>query len=312
MKLSDKQKDIIKNISERKITDIISFVKHYNLGKEVCYDKAEVESKFNEIYEEKVYKCETRHFENFNQEERVVMKINGEIGLCKPKVKYEGLYYNCSHCGEQNSYHLFKPVYITKNINEIISFIALCKYLKEQALIIDLPKSCTKDDMALFLEQTTTKEREYIPLNEEHDIPYAYTDLDISYSNFFNKNYELNKDNFEICYPYLTQKIYPAPELINFIQKDFCTKEEINNRINFKIALAGVIIAIGTSIVSLCMSVLDKGYHSELDNINKSIQEIKQEISEDKQIETILDETFIEESSQETTTEEKTTNNQIE
>ena len=305
MKLNKKQKDIIKNISERKITDILSFVKHYNLGKEVCYDKLEVQSKFDAIYEGKVFKCDSVHFDNFNEEGRIVQRIDKRTALCKPKLRFIDPYYHCSCYNIENTYHLFKPVYITECMHEIVSFIALWRYLQEQMLIIELPKSCTDDDMALFLEQKKEKAYNYQPLIDNNVTPYAASDLDISFNNFFNKGYKLNSENFEICLPYLTKKIYPSPDLNNFIQNGFNTTEEINNRRNLRIAFAGVVIAIGTSVASMYMSAQDEGYHSELNSINKSLQEIKEEMSTE---ETETEETSIEES----TIKEEITTNQIE
>jgi len=290
LKLNKHQKDIVKNIANGEITDILSFVKYYNLGHEVLFDKSAVENKFNEIYGGKKFLCDSVHFDNHNETSRIIERVDQRTALCSAKLTFVGPYSHCSYDNIRYSYHLFKPVYITNHIDEIITFIALWQYLKAQALIIELPKSCTKEDMGLFLKQINREKCEPNPLEESNSTPYDYHHLEISYTEFFDGNYELNDENFEICLPYLTQKIYPAPELKNFIQKGYNTTEEINNRRNLGIALAGVIIAILTSLASIYMSAQEKGYYFELNAINNSLQEIKDSISADNDYSTYFDE----------------------
>lgn len=281
MKLTKNQKDIVKNIADGNITDILSFIKHYNLGQEICFNKSAIENKFNEIYENKTFLCDSTHFKNFNRTDRIVNTVDSKTAYCKPRLTFDGPYCNFSCNDIKNSYHLFEPVYIINQKKDIISFIALWQYLKTQALIIELPKSCSKEDMALFLKQKDSGTCYHIPLDDNRTTPYGHNDLDISFSEFFNGKYELDRDNFEICLPYLMQKIYPAPELNTFIQKGYNTNEELNNRSNFLIALAGVIIAIFTSLASIFMSSQERGYYKELNEINQSLQKIERAIDKE-------------------------------
>lgn len=274
MKLTKHQKDIVKNIACGNITDILSFVKHYNLGYEVCYDKEQVIKKFNDAYKDKKFVCRSKEFDEFDATDRIIERIDGKKAYCKPKISFQGAWYNSSCNGVNFGYPLFKPVYITKSVGEIISFIALWQYLKAQALIIELPKSCTKEDMALFLRQVKNNNYKKHMLNENEE--YGYISLEVSYYDFLECDYELDSVDFEICLPYLQQKIYAAPELETYIQKRYKTNEELNNSRNLKIALAGVFIAIFTSIASIVMSTLDKGYYSELNQINNTLQKIQE------------------------------------
>lgn len=238
----------------------------------------------------KKFLCDSVHFDNFNETDRIIERVDKKTAYCTAKLTFEGPYSHCSCNNISYSYHLFQPIYITSHSDEIISFIALWQYLKAQALIIELPKSCTKEDMGLFLEQKNSQNYNHIPLEDNNSTPYDYHHLEISFHEFFDGKYELNHENFEICLPYLMQKIYPAPELKNFIQKGYNTNEEINNRRNFLIALAGVIIAILTSLASIYMSAQEKGYYSELNTINYSLQEIKNSISADNDYSNYFDE----------------------
>lgn len=279
MKLSKRQKDIIQNIMNGKITDIYSFVKYYKLGREVSFDKREVEDKFNKAYKDKKFICKSREFYELNSDDRIRERIDDKTAYCVPKLSFEGVWSQYSNHNIRYAYHLFKPVYIIEDISEIISFIALWQYLNSLALIIELPKSCTKEDMELFLEQERGEEREYISLEDTNDNVYDYYNLDISFYDFFDGKYNLNEENFEICLPYLERKIYPAPELKTFIQKGYNTNEELNNRRNMWIAFAGVIIAILTSFASIWISYNGADYKLELQNANNYLQDISDSLN---------------------------------
>ena len=279
MKLTKKQKDIVNNILAGNITDIFSYVKHYQIGKAVSFDKECIKSKFDDTYKGRSYKCEKRHFLECNEMDRVVETIDNNTAYCVPRLDWKDSYSICSHKDVNYSYNLFSQVYIMENISEIVSFIALMQYLKQQALIIELPKTCTKEDMELFLRQKASTEHTIVRLEEDSDKTYCYFDLDISYSDFFDGRYNLDKESFEICLPYLLKKIYPAPELITFIQNGYKTDEEINNRINLRIAFAGVVIAICTSIASIWISYSETDYKKELQEIRDSLQSIQEKMT---------------------------------
>ena len=274
MKLTKYQKGLVKCIADGRITDILSFVELHNLSYEVCFYKPYVYKRFENAYDGKKFLCDSRFFDNPNEAKRIVERLSERTVCVKPRLNFSGSHFSCSHNNITHSYSLFEPIRITECFDEIVSFIALWQYLKSEALIIELPKSCSKEDMGLFLKRIPDKEKCHVSLDENRKTPYQYHELDIPFEDFFDGKYELNKENFEICLPYLTKKIYPAPELQTFIQNKYNTTDELNNRGNLWIALAGVIIAFITSVASIIVSVTEKGYHNELAEINSSIQEI--------------------------------------
>lgn len=288
MKLTKRQQEIVKKISKGEITDILSFVKSFNLGEENCFDKTEVVDRFEAVYSDKKFLCDTVHFDNYNQLDRIIERIDKKTGYCRANLSFQNSYSNFSCAGVNYSYHIFKPVYTSSAMDEIISFIALWQYLQSQALIIELPKTCSEEDMGLFLKCKQSNAKSSVTLSDDNTAPYAYYNLDVSFYDFFDGEYALDKENFEICFPYLNRKIYPAPELKTFIQKGYKTNEEINNCRNLWIALVGVIIAIITSVGSMYMSALDRGYYTEFMEINSSLKEIEdaiQDIDSDEEAE---------------------------
>lgn len=76
----------------------------------------------------------------------------------------------------------------------------------------------------------------------------------------------------------MQKQIQPTLGLDTFVEKGFKTKSDLIERRNFIIALAGVFVAIVTSGASLIMSLLDNGNTEELNKINNSLQEIRQEL----------------------------------
>lgn len=276
MKLTTKQQEIVQAISDGEITDILSFVKHYGFGEEICFDKEEVKRKFDEEYSGKKFLCDVKHYDIHDIQEGIIERVDNHTAYCKANLSFSGACSRCSCSDVSYTYGLFDPVHIiAKDMPHIISFIALWQYLKSQALIIELPKSCSSEDMGLFLNQVTGSNRREISLDENSTTPYAYYHLDVSYTDFFDGKYELDVENFEICYPYLTKKIYAAPELKTFIQEKYRTAEEINTRNNFRIALAGVVIAIVTSALSIWTSTRECDYSSELNKMVESLQEMQ-------------------------------------
>lgn len=277
MKLTKKQKDIVKNIAKGNITDIYSFVKYYNLGYEIYTSKDEAEARFDELYKDKTYICNPRTM--VSEEEKYIVETIDETTV-KAKACLSFRDSNLSLGGY--SYNYFKKIYSSDSMQEIISFLALWQYLNAQTLLVEFPKKCSKDDVALFIRKAIHDNDIYI-FEPENGEKYNFEFLRIDASGLLNYNLELDHENYDICYPYLNKKIYPAPELNTFIQKGFNTTEELNNRRNLRIAFAGIIIAIFTSLASIIMSMKQTDYKQELQAINKSLQGIQDTLASEDQ-----------------------------
>lgn len=272
MKLTKRQKNIVKNIANGKITDVYSFVKHYNLGYEICASKEEVKAKFDELYKDKTYICDP-HTMYLDEKDYIVETIDKTTVKAKARLSFRYANLSFGKSGVIYGYNHFNKIYTTENMQEIISFLALWQYLNAQTLIAELPKKCSKDDVALFIRKAI-HDNDINIYEPEEGKKYDYQYLRIDASALLNYNLEFDSENFDICYPYLNKKIYPAPELNTFIQKGFNTTEELNNRRNLWIAFAGVIIAIFTSLASIIISIKESDYKQELQAINSSLQEI--------------------------------------
>lgn len=281
MKLTKKQKDIVKNIANGNITDIYSFVKLYNLGCEICTSKDEANAIFDELYKEKTYICDPTSM-YLNEEECKIETIDKTTVKVKARLSFNDSNFSCGGNGVSYRYNYFNEIYSTENMQEIISFLALWQYLYSQALIAEFSKKCSRNDVALFIRKVIHN-KEVCAFEPEEGKKYDYMYLRIDASELLNYKLEFDSESFDICFPYLNKKIYPTPELSTFIQKGFNTTEELNNRRNLWIAFAGIIIAIFTSLSSIIISIKESDYKQELQTISNSLQEIQDVLTHENQ-----------------------------
>lgn len=277
--LSKEEKEIIRLIQKKEITDIYSYVKYFNLGKEVQYFKEAIQKNFDSKYGNKILTI-TKDKNSFINSRHVIKELPNDKYTAKPYLSYDDKPEEqtiCYNAKQQitHSYTLTEPTYICEDIEKILNFISIWQFLESEHLIIELPKSCEEQDMGLFLSKEfgQISEEKYFP----EDLRNTY-ELKVDASEFMDWRFSLNIHNFEICLPYLQKQIQPTLGLDTFVEKGFKTKSDLIERRNFIIALAGVIVAIVTSGASLIMSLLDNGNTEELNKINNSLQEIRQEL----------------------------------
>lgn len=275
--LNEKEKEIIRLIQKKEITDILSFIKYYNLGTEIYFNKSDINDKFNKIFSGKEYIIHHNGDKSIFLDERCIIDdIDKNTSKCKPFLTFEQSKAQEIDANKniRYTYDFFKPTYICEDMDKILQFIAIWQYLENERLVIELPKSCEKEDVALFLSKESIELPE-ITINENNP---AFDSMKIYACFFMDWQFTLNKTNFELCYPYLCKKIYPTLALDTFIEKSFKTKADINESRNFKITLVGVIVAIATSLASLFISLSGQDYSQELKNINNSLQKISEEL----------------------------------
>lgn len=277
--LNEKEKEIIRLIQRKEITDILSYIKYYNLGTEICFQESDINEKFNELFGGKEYTIRHNRDKSIFLDKRCIIEdIDKDTSKCQPYLTFEQCKRQKVSANENISYeyNLFKPIYICEDIDKILQFIAVWQYLKSERLVIELPKSCEKEDFSLFLSKEYIKHPE-ITIDEEN---LNFDSMRIFADSFMDWKLTLNKTNFELCCPYLCKKIYPTLALDTFIEKNYRTKEDINESRNFIIALVSVIVAVVTSLASLFISLSGHDYSQELNNINTSLQNICSESTE--------------------------------
>lgn len=274
--LSKEEKKIIKLIQERKIVDIYSYVIYFNLGNSIQHHKDDIRRKFDDKYGDKQTILDNINYE-FLYKDALIEKIDNTTARVKPVLSYggqsgKGFEWNwIAYKQIQYYYNITEPIYICENIEAILHFISVWQYLASEQLIIELPKSCEKQDMGLFLRKDFSQknQRDFVLENVKD-----YHDLAVNAVEFMDWRVKLDIHNFELCLPYLTKQMQPTLALDVFIHDKYKTRADKNESRNFRIALAGIIVAIITSVASLLVSVLRNGNAKELQDINNSLRQI--------------------------------------
>lgn len=275
--LSQKEQEIIKLIQEKKIVDIYSYVRYYDLGTEIQFHEKDIleafindfrDGDYNFIARDSKSGCGERPLNEQTPNTATIFLNFDDAWMQKVESPANEIKYD---------YCLFMPIYICKNIDKILQFISLWQYLESEKLIIELPKPCEAQDMGLFLYKKDINTRTPGYKNVNHKLKTT----PISPREYMDWKLEINEHNLSLCMPYLKKQMQPTLSLDTFIEKGFMTKEDLNERRNSRIALAGVLIAFFTSLASVIISIIgmyDRGYYKELQDINKSIQEIRNEL----------------------------------
>ena len=292
MKLTKYQKEVVKKISSGEVTDILSYMKTFNLGEYIGLDEKEIKKICREKYNGRFYKVKRGKkqeinratWKNLEDYEEGFYKANIELSDAK------GSSYHYKYGDSFANFPIYEKRYVAKNFSDVINFISLWQYLRSKALIIELPRLLVKEDFSLCTDIIKPYNYEYgdgdydgFGNNNREQIDQLEDGAEIKlldsvrdYKEFIDWNFSFSDEKMEIVYSYLSKKIYPAPELGNYVQNKFTTEDEIGQRNNFRIALVGVIIAIATSILSLIGNFAS----SDLKKIKQELEGIRQEISE--------------------------------
>ncbi|WP_458408146.1 hypothetical protein [Anaerotignum sp.] len=281
--LSEKEKEIIRLIQKKEIYDIFSFVEYYELGKSVVQTEDEIENRFLEEFGDTRFKCAMTRLDYFSNPV-IDEKIDEKYVWAKPRLSYlgaRGIVLGTDQVKEVFSY--FSTVYICENIREILHFVAVWEYLLSEGLVIELPKPFEKRDIGLFVRKDEiSREKSFIETLEGKDVIYL-SDMEISVKKFLAWDFIFDEINFELCSEYLQKRIYPTLGLDTFIEKGFRTKNDLEARRNFWIALAGVAVAIITSFISIMISLTDKGYYDEFGEMKDSLEKISERMESNEE-----------------------------
>lgn len=279
--LSQEEQEIIKLIQEKKIVDIYSYLRYYNLGTEIQFQEKDILEAFENDFSDGDYNLIVRDsISGFGER---------PLNELKPNTATVFLNFDNSWMQEVESpaneikydYCLFTPIYICKDIDKILQFISIWQFLESEKFVIELPKPCEAQDMGLFLYKKEKNAR--TPGYKNIDIKSKTTP--ISPCEYMDWRLAINEHNLSLCMPYLKKQMQPTLSLDTFIETGFMTKEDLNERRNFRIALAGVLIAFIASLASLIVSIIgmsNRGYYKELQDINNSIQQIRDELHIDE------------------------------
>lgn len=347
MKLTTHQKRIVDAIINGTVCDIPSYLKEFKKWHLCKYDLTRPLAKFQEaeggkqykviIDEDKAYVKGTTHMNmgigTFNVETKFPKKPEDIpddaweyreaelIRNIKPvEVEYRG---------ETFSFDFMeKGVNVADSFDDIIEFMSLWAYLRQESLILEVPRDVTTDDLGVLFElkpKEPKKETPFIIHRDENPgssiKPIERIILDLSefyphpptflLSSYMDESWEINNERLKNCEEYIGKKILPTGRLRVFAKQFYTTAGEWQYRIPLFVSLVALLV----SVIPIVQSLLPSKEPNYLAEINQQIATIESQLDAGLSDQDILDElseikdTLIDISS---TLDEMETNNQSE
>lgn len=282
MKLSKHQKETIRKIFSGEINDITSYLKYFNLGTEVKFDKNLIEDSFSKDNLPKKYyyhSSVSRKPSNMLTETDYLQKLgNGELDPNHYKESTLRLSFNTgikqeTWEGQTYTLNFYEGIYVANSFTDILEFLTIWQFLKSEMLILEVPQNFSPKVLGLFYTKTALNKDNSMPLeNRIKNIDYKDFTYDDKY--YLNNNYTLSHEHCLMCKEYLDKRICPSARLGLFIKRRFKTyEEETQNN-----ALFVAWMAIFVSIALTFLPYLHKEENSTLDSIAEDLHDIKYSI----------------------------------
>lgn len=284
MKLTKHQKEIIRHIYNGDIYDILSYVKFFNLGKTIKFDKNDVDKSFDSDELPKKFYCPHNLHHNFvNMIPESIFNdqlLNEEVD---PEnyteytihLSYTSGIKNESWNGQKFTFDFYNGVYVINSFNEILEFLILWQYLISEMLILEVSSDFSADLLGLFYEKCPNPVTHNLSL-EDRIKRIDFKNLTYDDQNYLKEdNYTLSHEHCCICKEYLGKRMYPSARLGIFIKKKFTTYEEnTQNR-----ALFVAWLAIFVSIALTFAPYFHQEDNTNIEAISQDIKEIKDAIN---------------------------------
>lgn len=319
MKLTPHQERIVDEIIAERVFDIPSYLKAFSLGTYQRYNQDKIQRNFEKcesgqkylfkkhggLFYTEVYDSSgallsrSPILNQFTYElnenpisspliAEVEMKIKGETVL------YNGKTYHIDFLAQQ---HL-----VADSFNNIKEFILLWSYLKREALIIEVDKECSKEDITPFFElvKQPLQPEEYPKWKVIHDtIPASTKDklekLITSFvpqknaQGYIDQVWKVNIEHFTTCHEFIGKKILSTPSLEIFQKDNYCTFEEVSQKKNSLVAWIAVWISVISVVLGNILPLFTKQDVDYLEDIYIEISDIHQYITSDASHQVILD-----------------------
>lgn len=314
MKLSKHKKRIVDAIIDKRVYDIPSYLREFGKWHLCKYDLTRPTAKFTEEQDGKEYKV-------IIDEDKAYVKgttpmnmgvlgtINSEIKLRRktediPDDAWEYRKANLIHDvkpveieykGERFSFDFMeKGVYVADNFKDIIEFLSLWAYLRQESLIIDVPKDVTVDDLGILFELKPKEPKQEIPFiihkdkNSKSSVnPITRTLVCVTefydsppnclISSYMDEEWVLNNEYLKNCEEYIGRKIIATERLQLFANQLYTTTGEWQ----FRIPLIISIIALVVSFVPIIQSLIPSNEPNYLEQISHKIKTIETIASND-------------------------------
>ena len=306
MKLSKHQKQIVDEIIKGTVYDIPTYLKTFNKWQLCKYDLTYPYEKFKEEEGGKQYKVITDESKAYHigttPMDMGIGTINVTTKLLK---KAEDIPDDAWEYREAELIRDIKPleieyngatfsfdfmengVYVADDFNDIIEFMSLWTYLRQESLILEVPRDVTSDDLGVLFELKTVepKKKSAVIIHKDkeqnstlHPVTRITLDLDsldsfyphcpsCLLSSYMTEAWEINGEHQKNCQEYIGRKILPTEKLRVFARQFYTTTGEWQYRIPLFISIVALLISFMPIIQSLLPS-------SEPDHVAQISQQI--------------------------------------
>ncbi len=308
MKLSKHKKRIVDAIIDKRVYDIPSYLREFGKWHLCKYDLTRPTAKFAEEQDGKEYKViidEDKAYVKVSSPMNmgVLGTINSETKLRRkpediPDDAWEYRKANLIHDvkpveiqykGETFSFDFMeKGVYVADDFKDIIEFLSLWAYLRQESLIIDVPKDVTVDDLGILFELKSKEPKQEIPFiihkdkNSKSSVnPITRTLVCVTefydsppnflISSYMDEEWALNNEYLKNCEEYIGRKIIVTERLQLFANQLYTTTGEWQ----FRIPLIISIIALVVSFVPIIQSLIPSNEPNYLDQISQQIKTVE-------------------------------------
>lgn len=312
------QKKIIKAIVDGKVYDLYSYLHEFGKLKNAQYDLDLYRKQFAEDQKGKQYKVVKKPDEcytAYNQETKTdwglpiqtsinvqnsMDKIPDDAWEWKPSILNEQIEpASYKYKGTTYTFDFIKGVQIAADYNDIIDFLTLWTYLREQKLILETPETITIDTIGCFFESIKIEpKRDAIYKTDKYStgnltenavkstarvyrtelgkiFPSDLLDTApiVKITDYFDVEWKINEEHLMNCQDFLGKKILPNSSLRLFAKRFYKTTEEWH----YIVPLIVSFVALGISIFQL---FAPSGEEKQLQEIESRIEQIETDIDQ--------------------------------
>ena len=330
MKLTSHQKKIIDAIISKKVFDIPSYLEYFGKSHQRQYDFEKIRAVFEQCENGRTYMfrkgndsyyytdsydrngkiCNSYRVPNTTTYEFVDYPLNVPVKAHINKIVDVEFYEDTN---VKFRFDFLKEAYpVADSFDDIIDFITLWSYLKREALILEVDKPISKEDISIFFElidqDVSPNTNPYwsrhcdISSGESENEPVeskCYLLPEKEARHYITQAWKMSKENILTCSEFIGKKIIPSSELRVYQRKRFKTVEQIANRRNLFVAWIAVLISVISVVIgnreqnpnylsiistqiasieeSLNSKTIDEEILQEIQNISTSLSEISEE-----------------------------------
>jgi hypothetical protein len=207
------------------------------------------------------------------------------------------------YCGEKFSFDFMETgVNVADNFDDVVEFMSLWAYLRQESLVLEVPKDVTSDDIGILFElkkKAPEKDKPFIihkdTLSESSTNPIERIIIDSSefypsppmfqLSSYMDEEWILNNEYKKTCEEYIGRKILPTEKLRVFAKQLYTTSNEWQYRIPLIISVIALIV----SFLPIIQALLPSNEPDYLSQINQKVEKIETLIETDVSDDSDLD-----------------------